>query len=194
MMGYYLYRIAVFCTVALTLAASSSAQRKPDPSQLIKLSVILDGDTLSRQKPAVATVTVENISGRDIEFKSIWSFDLLSMRKEAVARNHSVFGDSYWSPVNPSTGEPLRLNIMDPALLKKGVVEGRVPETLLHLTKGEVKRYNFNPTKLLWNASMGNDWPRWNLFDVVPKGTYSLFFKIESAGHVKSNELKVSVE
>ena len=44
MMGYYLYRIAVFCTVALTLAASSSAQRKADPSQLIKLSVILDSD------------------------------------------------------------------------------------------------------------------------------------------------------
>jgi hypothetical protein len=194
MIVHYFYRSAVFCAVILTLANAASAQKAADPSQLIKLSLLLDGDTLSRQKPGVATVTIENISGRDIDLKSICSFELLSMRKEAVARNHSVFGDSYWSPVNPLTGEPLTLNIMDPTLLKKGVVVGRVPEIVLHFTKGEVKTYNLNPTKLLWNASMGNDWPRWNLFDVVTKGTYSLFFEIESGGHVKSNELKMSVE
>jgi hypothetical protein len=190
----HLYRVAVFCAVVLTLATASSAQKAADPSQLIKLSVVLDGDTLSRQRLAVATVTVENISGRDIDLKSICSFELLSMRKEAVARNHSVFGDSYWSPVNVSTGEPLQLNIIDPKLLKKGVVVGRVPEAVLRFAKDEIKTYNLNLTKLLWNASMGNDWPRWNLFDVVPKGTYSLFFEIESGGHVKSNEVKVSVE
>ena len=189
-----LCRIVGFCGVVLILASASSAQKAADPSQLIKLSLVLEGDTLSRQKPAVATVTVENISGRDIDLKSICSLELLSMRKEAVARGHSVFGDSYWSPVNPLTAEPLTLNIMDPALLKKGVVVGRVPEIVLHFTKGEVRRYSLNPTKLLWNARMGNDWPRWKLFDVVPKGTYSLFFEVESGGHLKSNEVKVSVE
>ena len=194
MMSIQFYRMSVFFAVLVTLPGASSAQKTSDPSQLVKTSLALDAGTLSRQKPAAATVTIENISGREIDLKSICSFELLSMGKEAIGRNHSVFGDSYWSPVNVSTGEPLQLNIIDPKLLKKGVVVGRVPEAVLHFAKDEIKTYNLNLTRLLWNASMGNDWPRWNLFDVVPKGRYSLFFEIESGSHVKSNEVKVSVE
>ena len=194
MMSTQFYRLGVICVVLAALAGASSAQKSANPSQLVKVSLASDAGTLSRQKPGVATVTIENASGREIDLKAICSFELLSMGKQAVARNHSVFGDSYWSPVNVSTGEPLQLNIVDPKLLKKGVVVGRVPEAVLHFTKGEIKTFRLDLTKLLWNADMGNDWPRWNLFEVVPKGAYSLFFEIGSSGDIKSNEVKVSVE
>lgn len=112
---------------------TSSAQKTADTSDLDKASLALDAGILSRQKPAMATV--ENISGREIDLKSICSFKMISMGQEAVARKHSVFGDSYWSPINLSIGEPLQLNIIDPKLLKKGGVVGRVTEAVLHFTK-----------------------------------------------------------
>ncbi len=188
------YRIAFICIVAMTLAGLSPAQKTAGPSQLVKPSLTIDSDTLSRQKPIIVTVTIENISGRKIDLKSICSFELLSLSKEAAARNRSVFGDSYWSPVNISTGTPLQLNIIEPEMLKKGVVVGQVPEAILHFAKDETKTFHVDLTKVLWNAHTGNDWPRWNLFEVVPKGSYSLRFEIESGGHVKSNEVNVFVE
>jgi hypothetical protein len=194
MMPSNFYRIAVLCALVLNFVGVSFAQTTVDRSQLIKISVVLDADRLSRQKSAIATVRVENISGREIDLKSTCSFELLSTNKEAVARNHSVFGDSYWSPVDLSTAQPLKLNIIDPKALKKGVVVGRVPEAVLHFTKDEVKTFKLDLTKLLWNASMGNDWPRWNLFEAVPKGAYSLFFEVATSVDIKSNEVKVSLE
>jgi len=189
------YRIAAVCgLLALVFQGSSFAQKSADPSQLIKASVTVDSDTLARQKPGVVTITIANIAGREIHIKSICSFELLSLGKEAVSRNHSVFGDSYWSPINIATGTPLSLNVIDPKMLKKGVVVGRVPEAVLHFAKDETKTFKSDLTKLLWNASMGSDWPRWNLFEVVPKGSYTLLFAIQSGGHVKSNKVKVSVE
>jgi len=189
------YHIAVVCgLLALVFQGSSFAQKGAAPSQLVKASMTVDYDTLAQQKPSVVTVTIANIAGREIDIKSICSFELLSLRKEAVARDHSVFGDTYWSPVDITTGTPLSLNVIDPKMLKKGVVVGRVPEEVLHFAKDETKTYKTDLTKLFWNASMGNDWPRWNLFEVVPKGSYTLLFAIQSAGHAKSNEVKVSVE
>ena len=189
------YCMAAVCgLLALAFQGSSFAQKSADPSQLIKASVTVDSDTLARQKPGVVTITLANIAGREIDIKSICSFELLSLGKEAVARDHSVFGDSYWSPVDITTGTPLSLNIIDPHMQRKGVVVGRVPEAVLHFAKDETKTFKTDLTKLLWNASMGNDWPRWNLFDVVPKGSYTLLFAIQSGGHVKSNEVRVSVE
>ena len=51
-------------------------------ADLLKVSLALDAGILSRQKPAVATVTVENISGRSIDLKSICSFKMLRMDQE----------------------------------------------------------------------------------------------------------------
>jgi hypothetical protein len=197
MIPRHCYRIiAVLCALALYFAgvSSASAQNAVDRSRPIKITLVLDTDTLSRQKSAFATVTLENISGSEIDLKSICSFELLSTNREAVARNYSVFGDSYWSPVDLLTAQPLKLNIIDRNALKKGVVVGRVPEGVLHFTKDEIKTFKLDLTKLLWNASMGNDWPRWSLFESVPKGAYSLLFEVASSVDMKSNVVKVAVE
>ena len=140
----------------------------------------------------MVTVTIENISGQEIDLKSLCSFELLSMSKEAVTRAHRVFGDSYWGPVNMSDGTPLRLEIIDPKKQEKGIVEGRVPKASLHFTKNELKTFKVDLTKLHWNASMGSDWPSWSLFEVVEKGPYALVFRYQGGGvNVKSNEIKV---
>jgi hypothetical protein len=185
--------------LALAFESLSFGQKNADPSyllsQLIKTSVAIDTDTLTPKKPYIVTVTIENISGREIDLKSICSFELLSLDKEAVARVHSVAGDSYWSPVNITTATPLRLDIIEPEMLKKGVVVGRVPDDVLHFALGEARTFKADLVRLFWNASMRNDWPRWNLFEVVPKGAYALRFSIESrGGHVNSNEVMTFVE
>jgi hypothetical protein len=188
-------RIAtLWVLLPLIFQGTSIAQKYADPSQIIKPSLTIEFDALVRQKPGIVKVKVQNISGRDVDVKAICSFELLSLAEEAVARKHSVFGDSYWAPVKITTGTPLPLNILEPDMLKKGVVVGSVPEEVLHFATGETKSFSTDLTKLFWNAQMGNDWPRWNLFESVPGGKYSLVFVIESGGRVKSNEVTVSVE
>jgi hypothetical protein len=178
--------------IALFLITLVAAQEKTDPSILIKTSISIDTDKLARQKPAIVSITIENVSGRDIDLTSS-SFELLRIADEAVARNFSVNGDSYWSPFDISTGTPLKL-IVDPKMLKKGVVEGRLPQPVLHLGKDEAKTFRIELSKLLWNGSILSDWPHENLFDVVPTGRYWLVFEISSNGDHKSNRVEVTVE
>lgn len=56
------------------------------------------------------------------------------------------------------------------------------------------KTFVLDLTTLHWNASMGNDWPRWSIFEAVPKGTYSLVFTLASDNDFRSNQVKVSAE
>ena len=177
----------------LSSQTASAAQKTEEQSQPLKVSIVIASDTLTRQKPAYVTITVENTSGQELDINSICSFKLLSTRVEAIRRNYSVFRDSYWSPLNLSTGTPLKLEIINPALLKKGVVEGRVPKEKLHFGSKQTKTYNLDLTKMLWNASMGSDWPCWNLFEVVPKGVYSLAFEIGSTPSATSNAVTVTI-
>jgi hypothetical protein len=188
------YVAALLLLVMLSFHKASTAQQFDNTSKL-KVSLTIDSDKLSRQKPARVTITIENLSDQELDIKSVGSFELLSKRAEAVARKHSVFGDSYWSPVNVSTGAPKQLDIIDPELQKKGVVVGRVPEETLRFGATEVKTFTLDPTKTLWNASMGNDWPRWNLFEVVSKGEYFLEFRISSSGgSLKSNAVPIAIK
>ena len=80
-----------------------------------------------------------------------------------------MWSDSYWSPLDISTGEPLKL-VAEPKMLKKGVIVGRVTKGVLHLSKGEVKTFRVGLGKLLWNNSGLNDWPHQRLFDIVERG------------------------
>jgi len=177
----------------LLLQAAAFAQKEPPPPQL-KISVAIESDQWSRSKPALVTITIENLSSQAVDIESIGSFRLSSTRKDAIARRHEVFGDSFWSPVNVASGTPLQLRIMDPELEKKGVIVGSVPKETLHFESREVKKFSIDPTKTLWNAEMGNDWPRWNLFDSVRKGVYSLEFRLSGAGSLTSNAITVTIK
>src|SRR5215510_716254 len=120
-----IYIAVVSILTTLSFQQTSLGQKTADQSQL-KVSVAIESDKLSRQRPVRVTITIENLSDQQLEIKSICAFELLSTRTEAVARKHEVFGDSYWSPVNLSTGTPKNLTITDPKLQKKGVIVGRV--------------------------------------------------------------------
>ncbi len=74
------------------------------------------------------------------------------------------------------------------------MVVGRVPKAAIHFAQDETKTFKVDLTKIFWNAGMGSDWPRWDLFEAVPKGSYTLLLEIQSDGRVKSNEVKVSVK
>ncbi len=178
---------------ALVFAGAAAAQEKADPPAVLKSSLSVDSSTLAQKNPNIATIRVENVSGRETEIKSICEFELLSTADEAVARKFSVFGDSYWAPVDVSSGTSLKLDV-EPEMLKKGVIEGRVPEASLHFDKDEIKTFKMDLTSLSWNASMGNDWPRSSLFEVVPKGRYWLVFTIGSSVECTSNKVEVTVE
>jgi len=187
------YLAVVFILTTLLFQPASFAQEQAQPVPL-KISVAIESDQLSRPKPALVTITIENLSSQALDIKSIASFRLSSTRKEAMARRHEVFGDSYWSPVNLSAGTPKQLDIMDPELEKKGVIVGRVPEETLHFESREVKKFSIDPTKTLWNAEMGNDWPRWNLYEAVPKGVYLLEFKLSGPTSIRSNTITVTIK
>ena len=94
-----------------------------------------------------------------------------------------MVGDSYWSPLDISSSESLKLP-----------VNGHVPKLPLHLKRDEVKGLRFDLAKLLWNASMLSTWPHENLFDVVPKGSYWLVFKVFANRITTSNKVDVLVE
>lgn len=189
------YRAVITGLVLLTFQGLVVAQTSPSSSQLIKASITIDYETLAQQKPAIATITIENISGREIDLKPIGSLELLSMSREAQARRYPIRGDSYWSPIDISTGTPLKLEIIDPELQKKGVVVGRVPRVSLKFEKDEIKTFNVDLTKTLWNDSILSTWPNESLFEVVPKGSYSLHFRLNNGdSRVRSNEVKVLVQ
>ena len=168
--------IGIASVLAVVSLHTVSLAQKQAPDSRLKVSIAIASAQLTRHKPAPVTITIENLSDQEFDFKSMGSFELLSTRSDAIARNHTRFGDSYWSPVNIATGTPNN------------------PDETLHFGGKEVKTFTLDPTKTLWNASMGSDWPRWNLFEKVPKGAYSLEFTIDSAASVKSNALTVTIE
>jgi hypothetical protein len=188
-------RLTVICgCVLLVFQSSALAQQSADRPPLVKTSITIDSEKLVAGKPAVVTVTIENISDREIEVDSPGSFDLKSLSEEALSRKHgAVIGDGYWSPVNISTGTPLGLKIIDPKKLKKGVVVGQVPRAPLKFAKSETKTFKVDLAKVFWNDSILSGWPADPLFEVVPKGSYALTFDLRDARGVKSNEIKVSL-
>jgi hypothetical protein len=181
----------ICCLVVLSFTNFAVGQKNSanPAAQLIQCSITVDHPKIERKRPTLVSITVENISGRDIDLKTNASFKLLKNYPVAIARNFSVWSDSYWSPLDISTGKPLKL-IANPEMLKKGVLEGRVPEAVLHFTKGEVKTFRVELDKLLWNNSRLNDWPRENLFDIVEKGKYWLVLELT----VQSNKVEVTIE
>ena len=182
--------VAASGLLALSLSIQTSAQKSADTSSTLKAVLTIESDTLTRKQPANVTLKLENVSGGETVIESSAAFELRLTTQEAIARKFSVFGDSYWSPADLLTATPLKLDA-DPKMLKKGVVQGTVPEAILHFSANETKAFSLDLTKLNWNASLGNDWPRWNLFEAVPKGSYSLMFRMNE---LKSNEVKVTVE
>jgi hypothetical protein len=182
-----LYRTAAVFTILSVFVGLAAAQKTAEPSRFFKATVAIDSYALVRQKSAIVTLTIENISGRETKIKSICSFALSGTTDEAIARDFSAAGDSYWSQVYLPNGPPLQLD-------SKPAIQGFLPEVVLHFNKDEIMTFEVDLTKLLWNDSIRGDWPRWNLFEVVPKGRYALKFRIHSGGLLESNEVKVTVE
>ena len=190
-------RLAVTCSLVLfAFQGLAEAQLKsPDMTPQVKASITLDFSTFAQDKPAIVTITVENISGKELELSSRSAFDLRSLKKESVERKRVIVGDSYWSPVEISTGRTVELEIIDAKKLKKGVVVGRVPYVTLRFAKDETKTFKVDLTKTFWNDSLYSMFPHETIFKVVPKGSYSLRFELKHRGvNVESNEVKVSVE
>lgn len=197
-MRHTVLRIAVACSFAVLafqgLTGAQQNRAAVTPAQ-VKTSIAIDAATLTPDKPVIVTVTIQNLSGAELEASSICSFDLRNLSKEVAARKHEVFGDRYWGPVNISTGTPQALTIIDPEKEKQGVIVGRVPENSLHFAKDETKTFKVDLTKLLWNPVMSSMWPDQPLFKVVSKGSYALSFVMSKKGiNVKSNEIEVSIK
>ena len=69
-----MFRSAVTLLFAFQVAAAQT-QSAAAP-QKIKTSITIDSTTLSRGKPAIVAITLENTSGQELEISSISSFDL----------------------------------------------------------------------------------------------------------------------
>jgi hypothetical protein len=189
------HRVAVVSALLLlTFHGVALAQNNASPEPLVKVLIGRDTFAQTPQSALVVSVTIENTSGRDIDFTPVCSFELRSLKKEALTRRIPAVGDGYWSPVNITTGTPVDLNIIDSEKLKQGVVVGRVPRESLHLAKNEVKTFNVDLTKTFWNDRIRSVWPNQSLSEVVPKGSYSLVFQLQvDTANLRSNELKVSL-
>ena len=190
-----MFRLAVTLLFAFQAFAVAQTQSAAAPPPRIKASITIDSTTLSRGKPAIVTITLENTSGQELEISSTSSFDLRNLSKESVGRKMVIVGDRYWSPVNILEGTPTQLNIMDPEKLRQGIVVGRVPEVTLKFARDETKTFKVDLTKTLWNDSMYSVWPEEDLFKIVPKGTYALSLSLSKKGaNLESNEVQVSVK
>ena len=185
--------LTVTCGLVFLAFQSATAQQTAAP--LVKTSIAIDSTQLKRDKPALVTVTIENISGTELELSSSASFDLVNLSKESRTRKYEVVGDRYWGPVNLSTGTPTRLDIIDPEKEKQGITVGRVPQVPIHFAKDETKTFKVELTKLFWSDAMHSSWPDQELFKVVQKGSYSLSLHLRNKGvNVESNPLEVSVK
>jgi hypothetical protein len=155
----------------------------------------MEANKIARGQPIPVEITIENPSGTDVDLDANYSFNLLKIADDSIARNFGRYGDSYWSPLDIISGNPLKLQIIEPDMLKKGIVVGRVPKEKLRLGIGEVRTYKVELTKLYWNASISSTWPTEELFDVVLKGRYWLEFtmRADKVGQVKSNRVEVTV-
>ena len=189
-----IFRVAVTLLFAFQAFAAAQTKTADAPAQ-IKTSIAIDSATLSPDKSAIVTITLENTSGQELEISSICSFDLRNLSKESVSRKRVIVGDRYWSPLNITNGTPTQLNIIDPEKLKQGIVVGRVPEVTLKFAKDETKTFKVDLTKTLWNDSMYSVWPEEDLFKIVPKGSYALSLSLSKKGaNLESNEVLVSVK
>lgn len=191
--------ISALCQTVLLFTGSVVSQVKTEgvSEQPIKCSIKIDAEKIVRGRPLPVEITIENVSGSELDLDTVYSFELLKIADESVARKFAVRGDSYWSPFDIVSGNPLGLKIIDPDMQKKGVVVGRVPEDKLRLGIGEVRTYKVELTKLYWNDSILSGWPADVLFDVVPKGRYWLELRVRGdmkiKKEVKSNRVEVTV-
>ena len=163
--------------------AAGQLRTKVAKPQLLKYSITIDSASINPKHPAIVSVTVENVSGGELDLKAVYMFELLTVSDQAIARDFSALGDSYWSPLDISSGESLKLP-----------VNGRVPKVPLFLKRDEVKSFRFDLAKLVWNATTRSIWPHENLFDIVPKGNYWLVFKGSGNRETTSNKIEVVVE
>ena len=185
--------LTVVCGVVFLAFQSARAQQTPAP--LVKTSIAIDSTVLTRHKPALLTITIENISGGELELSSSGSFDLTNQSKESRTRKFEVVGDRYWGPVNISTGTPKKLTIIDPEKQKQGVIVGQVMQDSIHFAKDETKTFTVDLTKLLWSDAMHSMWPNETLFKVVQKGSYALSLSLRNKGvNLESNPLEISVK
>ena len=191
-------RFVLTCSVILlAFQGLAAAQQKiTNPRPLFKISIATDSTVLTRDKPALVTITIENISGAELELSSSCSIDLSSLSKEAQARKHQVIGDSYWAPVNLADSTTNEIEITDEDKLKQGIVVGRARQVPIQFAKDETKTFTIDLTKVFWNASMSSAWPTEFLFKVVRKGTYALSVnKQQHKGlNIESNPIEVSVK
>ena len=169
--------------VSFLIPAAAQLRTKVAKPQLLKCKITIDSQSVNPKHPATVSVTVENMSGREFDLKAVYIFELLNVSAQAKARDYSGLGDSYWSPLDISSGESLRLP-----------VKGPVPKMPLHLKRDEAKSFRFDLAKLLWNATTRSIWPRENLFNVLPKGSYWLIFKVSGNRETTSNKIEVVVE
>jgi hypothetical protein len=182
--------VASICgLMAVAFIGLTVGQETTGPSKLIKSVISIDSDSLERNRPAIVSISLENLSRCDVDLEVICSFELRAEPDEAT--NSQAQGGSYWSPLDISTGTPLEL--VDPRTQKKATTLGRVPRTLLHFRKDEVKTFKVELTKLLWDASVSSRWPYKNLFDEVPKRRYSLVFRVDSNGNLESNAVAIRI-
>ena len=183
--------------LAVLLSTSWAMGQEGLGEQPLKCSIRIESEKIVRGQPIPVEMTIENVSGSEVNLDAVYSFHLLKLAKDSIARNFQALGDSYWSPLNISTGEPLKLQIEDPDMLKKGIVVGSVPRDKFSLGIGEVRTYKIELSKLRWNASILSGWPEEELFDVVPKGRYWLELTVRSkeiGKEVKSNRVEVTVD
>lgn len=192
----WIHSAVIFGVTLLAFQGLASAQQKiTNPRPLFKISITSDSTILTRDKPALVTVTIENISGAELELSSSGSLHLASLSKESLARKHQVVGDSYWSPVNLADSTTTEIKITDEDKLKQGIVVGRAAQVPIQFSKDETKTFKIDLTKVFWNASMSSMWPTEFLFKVVRKGTYSLSVNMKHKGvNVESNPIEVSVK
>jgi hypothetical protein len=187
-----MYGLVLFVFQGLAVAQKPNAAAD---APLIKVSIAIDSTTVSRDKPALVTITVENTSGQELEMNADCFFQLKNLSGESLGRNHSIVGDRYWSPVNIATGTSMDLPRIDAKKLKKGdVIVSQVPKVLLKFAKDETRTFEVDLTKPFWNDSMYSMWPHETLFQVVKKGSYSLSLEVRQWNRVTTtNAVHVSV-
>src|SRR6266436_3583575 len=134
-----LIKVFLACLLTVSWAECLSAQADVQAKKAsFKCSISLDSTKLESGSPALVSISIQNISGGELSFKSGSQFELLKLSFEAKKRNYDVLGDSYWAPLDLESGDALKLRV-EPEPLKKGIVVGHVPEATLRLAKDEIK-------------------------------------------------------
>jgi len=167
----------VLITIGLTLDVDSQQKKAIEADGPAEVRCVLQVDNRSWRpgSPAEISVRLENLTDRDLVFKTAPEFQLTSAR-----------GDC-WAPTDIVDNKPIETR-------EVGIGGLRPVPIKLRLAKNSASVFQIDAAKTHWERTISSIWPSGSLGTILP-GPYLLRLEFMVNGNqIRSNGLKIEIE